>query len=96
MAGPVLSVWGMEVSHSILDQHFQDLKMTWQKSLWLFCWDTNWTRKIFLLCSQCYKPNWPEKADSMGEGAVPDIGSPMILETDAQPQFVLKSILWSV
>lgn len=40
--------------------------------------------------------NWPEKADSVGEGAVPDIGSPMILEADAQPQLVLKSILWSM
>lgn len=40
--------------------------------------------------------NWPEKADNVGEGAVPDAGSPSILETAAQPLLVVKSILQSV
>lgn len=31
----------------------------------------------------------------MGEGAVPGAGGPLVLETAAQPLFVVKSILWS-
>lgn len=67
--------------------------MTWQKSLGLFVAIQTGLEIFCCSARRATNLNWPEKADSMGEGAVPDTDSPSILETAAQPLLVVKSML---